>query len=172
MTTDEIRQLVVQYARRYGINSYVALAQIQRESGFNTHAVGSSGERGLGQFMPETWARFGSGSFDNAFDPNLNLDAWAKYMAYLLGLFGNDYNKALAGYNGGEGHLTSPAKFGPPSQAALNYASQIMSQASAGEDLPNIGQILVTPGGSETPDWVKWAALGLVGLLIWTALSD
>src|SRR5262245_61118414 len=84
MTTEEIQNLVVNKANQYGINPGIAFAQIGRESSFNPRAVGGSGERGLGQFMPATWARFGSGSFDNAFDPVANLDAWGNYMVYLL----------------------------------------------------------------------------------------
>src|SRR5215510_2954225 len=108
MTTDEIKALVVSKANQYGINPNIALAQIQRESGFNPRAVGAAGERGLAQFMRGTWEQYGAGSFDNAFDENANLDAWGNYMAALMGMFSGDYTKALTAYNGGPGHLTDP----------------------------------------------------------------
>lgn len=129
MTKTELQNLVVDYAYGYGIDPQIALAQISQESGFNPNAVGGSGERGLGQFMPGTWQRFGNGSFDNAFDPNYNLWAWGEYMTFLLNLFGWDYEKALIGYNGGEGHLTNPAKYGGPSSRAINYAKTILANA-------------------------------------------
>lgn len=129
MTKTELQNIVIDYAYGYGIEPQIALAQIQKESGFNPLAVGSSGERGLGQFMPGTWERFGYGSFDNAFDYDYNLTAWGNYMTYLLNLFGWDYEKALIGYNGGEGYLTNPGKYGPPSQRAINYARSILSSA-------------------------------------------
>ncbi len=108
MTTEEIQNLVVSKANEYGINPNIALAQIQRESGFNPRAVGASGERGLGQFMQGTWADYGSGSFDNAFDPVMNLDAWGNYMVALMGMFGGDYIRALQGYNGWRLSFRSP----------------------------------------------------------------
>jgi len=129
MTKTELQQVVVDYAYGYGIDPQIALAQIQQESGFDPNAVGSSGERGLGQFMPGTWQRFGTGSFDNAFDYDYNLTAWGNYMTYLLNLFGWDYEKALIGYNGGEGHLLDPGRYGQPSQRARNYARAILANA-------------------------------------------
>lgn len=129
MTKTELQNLVIDYASSFGIDPQIALAQISQESGFNPNARGGSGERGLGQFMPGTWARFGSGSFDNAFDPDSNLQAWGQYMTFLLNLFGWDYEKALIGYNGGEGHLTNPGKYGPPSSRARSYAKTVLAAA-------------------------------------------
>jgi soluble lytic murein transglycosylase-like protein len=168
MTTDEIKQLVISKANQYGINPGIAFAQIQRESGFNPRAVGGSGERGLGQFMPGTWARFGQGSFDNAFDPVMNLDAWGNYMVYLMGLFSGSYLKALTGYNGGEGHLTDPGKYGPPSQGAQAYAQAIYAQAGfTADSVVNLDQVGVSPGS-----FPLWSLIGGIGVLIWFAFSD
>src|SRR5262245_63255697 len=114
-TKDELQQLVVDYAQGLGFDPRVALEQIKRESAnFRPDVVygpfvGAAGERGLTQFTPGTWNRFGSGPHTNAYDPDQALTAWGKYMTYLLNLFGGDYSKALTGYNGGEGHLLDPA---------------------------------------------------------------
>lgn len=165
MTTEEIKNLVVSKANQYGINPGIALAQIGRESSFNPRAVGALGERGLGQFTKATWQDYGSGSFDNAFDPVMNLDAWGNYMAALMGMFGGDYIKALQGYNGGPGNVQR----GTVSSAARNYAQAIYSQAGfTASSVVNLDQIDIAP----MPDWLKWAAIGLVGLLIYTAISD
>lgn len=165
---EELRQLVVSKANQYGINPNIALAQIQRESSFNPRAVGPSGERGLGQFTAGTWARFGQGSFDNAFDPVMNLDAWGNYMVYLLGLFSGDYLKALIGYNGGEGHLTNPERYGPPSAAARAYAQAIYSQAGfTPESVANLDQVIVAPGQFPT-----WFLVGFGVLALWAVFSD
>lgn len=131
MTKVEIQNLIVDYADAYSIDRAIALAQIQRESGFNPLAVGSSGERGLGQFMPGTWARFGQGSFDNAFDVDYNLTAWGNYMQWLLNRYSWDYSKALQGYNGGEGNVDR----GTVSSGARNYAASILAQASQSGDI-------------------------------------
>jgi len=171
MTTDEIQQLVIQKAAEWGIDPGIALAQAQQESGLNPTRVGSSGERGLMQFMPGTWARFGSGSFDNAFDPSANLDAWGAYMDYLLGLFGNDYTQALTAYNGGEGHLTDPGKYGPPSAAAQAYGAQLAAQASYDVTGADSGA-----ADSMTPSAVSglplWLILGGAALIAIIALRD
>lgn len=132
---EQLISLVQDYAYGAGIDPAIAVAQAQRESGFNPNAVGSSGERGLMQFMPATWARFSDRPFDDAFDPNYNLTAWGNYMGYLLDLFDWDYSKALTGYNGGEGHLTNPGRYGPPSSAAQAYARDILAQANASGDI-------------------------------------
>jgi soluble lytic murein transglycosylase-like protein len=168
MTTDEIKQLVVSKANQYGINPGIAFAQIQRESSFNPRAVGPYGERGLAQFTQPTWADYGSGSFDNAFDPVANLDAWGKYMVALIALFNGDYFKALIGYNGGPGHLTDPVRYGPPSAAAKAYAQAIYSRAGFTQSsVVNLDQIDVAPS-----DFPLWLLIGGIGLLVWFALSD
>jgi soluble lytic murein transglycosylase-like protein len=167
MTTEEIKALVISKANQFGINANVALAQIQRESGFNPRAVGSSGERGLAQFMPGTWARFSSASFDQAFDPETNLNAWGAYMTYLLGLFGGDYQYALTGYNGGEGHLLNPGKYGQPSARAIEYGQTLA--AAGGSD---IGPIVVTPSGGDIGGFPIWLLVGAGALLLIVALQD
>jgi soluble lytic murein transglycosylase-like protein len=164
MTTEEIKNLVVSKANQYGINPSIAYYQIQRESSFNPRAVGGSGERGLGQFMKATWGRFGSGSFDNAFDPVMNLDAWGNYMIYLLAMFNGDYVKALQGYNGGEGNVQR----GTVSAAARAYAQAIYSQAGfTSQSVINFDQLEVSPTGFPT-----WLLIGGLGLILWVALND
>ncbi len=138
MTKAELQNLVMDYADAYSIDRGIALAQIQQESGFNPNAVGSSGGRGLGQFMPGTWQRFGQGSFDNAFNPELNLTAWGAYMQWLLDRYGWDYSKALMGYNGGEGHVDR----GDVSSAARSYAANILASAGQQSDLSPLANSL------------------------------
>lgn len=168
MTIEEVQNLVIDYASSCGLDPVIAFYQIQRESGFRERATGSSGERGIAQFLQGTWARFGEGSFDNAFDPHKAMAAYCRYMTFLLGLFG-DYEKALQGYNGGEGNVQR----GTVSARAQAYAREILSQARAQSGQNNIGTIVVTGGSpGTTPDWLKYAALGLVGLLVWAAISD
>src|SRR5262249_39680793 len=115
----EIKQKISDYAWSYGFTPAIALAQAQRESNFDPFANGTSGERGLMQILPSTWASFSGGvSFDSAYDVDYNLTVWGNYMSYLSGLFGGDVTKILQAYNGGEGHLLDPGRYGPPSQAA------------------------------------------------------
>lgn len=168
MTTDEIKQLVIDKANQWGINPNIALAQIQQESGFNPNRVGALGERGLGQFMKGTWETYGSGNFDNAFDPATNLDAWGNYMSSLMGTFGGDYIKALTAYNGGPGHLTDPGKYGPPSAAAIAYGQNIYAAAGFGPgSVVNLDSVTVAPAGLPL-----WLLLAGGAILLVVALRD
>ncbi len=174
MTTDEIKQLVISKANQYGINPGIALAQMERESGWRQDVifgpfVGAAGERGISQFTPATWQTYGSGPHTNAYDPNLALDAWGNYMTALLGMFSGDYAKALTGYNGGPGHLTDPGKYGPPSAAAIAYGQQITAQAGFGPgSVVNLDSVEVAPPGGLP----LWLLLGGGLILLVVALRD
>lgn len=177
MTTEEIKQLVVNKANQYGINPNISLAQMARESdGFRQDVVfgpfvGGAGERGISQFTPGTWQRFGAGPHTNAYDPNLALDAWGKYMTFLLTTFGGDYLYALIGYNGGEGHLLNPQKHGPPSAAAQRYGQEVMARAGVGSGSGvDVGPIIVEPLGGDDFPWLPVAVAA--GLLFFVALQD
>lgn len=167
MTTAEIKQKVIDYAYGCGLDPNVALAQIGRESGFREDARGSSGERGLAQIMPGTWERFAQGvPWDAAFDVDYNLSTWCNYMGYLSGLFGGDIRSMLMAYNGGEGHLLDPGRYGGPSQAAQRYAAEILTASGgewSGSDQIDIAQEPNQP--EEFSNWIIWA-LAIGGVLI------
>ena len=186
MTTDEIKQLVIDKANQYGVNPNLALAQIQTESSFDERAVSPAGAKGLAQFMPATAARFG---LTNPFDPVASMDAWGQYMISMLAMFNGRYDLTLAGYISGEnraeyaaaareGRAINYSKLPASIQSTVrNYVAGIMSQAGISYDFSgqssDLGPIIVTPGGFEqVPDWLKWAGLGLVAVLVWSALSD
>ncbi len=124
---DRIRQA----ARFIGFPEAVAIAQLARESGnFRDDVVygpfvGRDGERGLAQFIPGTWARFGQGMHQTAYDPDASIAAWAAYTSYLMRLFNGDLTKVLQGYNGGEGNVTRNTV----SAMARNYASEVLAAA-------------------------------------------
>jgi soluble lytic murein transglycosylase-like protein len=171
MTTDEIKQLVIQYAGYCGIDPGVAIAQAQRESGFNPNAFNPNdpggGAKGLMQFTSGAWAQYGAGSFDNAFDIYANLDAWCAYMIDLLNQFGGDYTKALQAYNGGPGNVQK----GKVSIAAQNYAAAIV--ASYGTIAPTGDTVAQAAsngggagdGGGRGSGMAPWLVIGAVGLL-------
>lgn len=131
LTKAQLAQLVEDYAYGYGIDPAVALVQMQRESAYFRpdvvygNFVGGSGERGMAQFTPDTWQRFGNGPHTNAYDPDYSLTAWGNYMSFLLNRYGYDYTKALQAYNGGEGNVDR----GTVSQGAQKYAREILAKA-------------------------------------------
>lgn len=123
-TKEQLKALVVQTARRFGIDEKVALAQISQESGFNPKARSSVGAVGIAQFMPATAARFGV----NVNSVESSLDGWGKYMSFLLKRYNGDYSKALAGYNAGEGNVDK-YKGVPPFAETQNYVKSILANA-------------------------------------------
>ena len=88
--------------------------QAVAESGLDPDAVSPVGDKGLTQFMDQTWKEWESNEFGpdippnrhvSAFDPEDSIRAQADVMQWLLGVFKGDAAKALAGYNWGIGNL-------------------------------------------------------------------
>jgi len=100
-------------AQRHGIDPRFFRGVIQTESSWNPGALGpitKSGERavGLGQVMPSTAAGEGYNPADLA-DPEVNLDASAKYLSKMLVQARGDHNLAARMYNAGPaGNLDHP----------------------------------------------------------------
>ena len=89
-------------ARRHGLNPRLVAAVVRAESAFDPRAVSNRGARGLMQLMPATGRRFGLRTYE-LFDPVKNLDAGARYLAWLADRFDDDLARILAGYHAGEG---------------------------------------------------------------------
>ena len=163
MTKAELQNLVIDYADAYSIDRAIALAQAQRESGFNPGAVGKDGARGIMQILPSTWPSWSSGaSWDQAFDPDYNLTTWGNYMQWLLNRYGWDYRKALQGYNGGPGHVDR----GDVSQMARDYAEWILTNSGRQNVSGNAGGVL-----SPVADSVPSSDSTIFGLPIVLALA-
>jgi soluble lytic murein transglycosylase-like protein len=70
-------------------------AVIAIESGHNPSAKSKKGAYGLMQLMPETARKYQA----ERKNPEENIMAGAKYLSYLLSMFGNNLPLALAAYN-------------------------------------------------------------------------
>lgn len=134
MTQAEIIQKIISAAQSAGIDPTIGVEQARQESAFRTNAVSHAGAQGLFQFMPGTWATYGSGS---PFDPDAAIAAWVRYMTKLLNQFGGRYDLALAGYNWGENRAilrnalannTSLPLNRIPAETS-NYVQRILSKA-------------------------------------------
>lgn len=112
--------------RKFGVDPNVLLLQAGKESGHNSKAVSPKGALGFSQFMPDTAKRFkvNTASIEDS------IRGQAQYMNFLLGMFGGDYSKALAGYNAGEGNVQ---KYGgiPPFKETRDYVSKIKNAYTA-----------------------------------------
>jgi hypothetical protein len=108
-------------ANSFSVSAALVKAVIEVESEFDHMAVSSKGARGLMQLMPATARRFG---VVDAFDPRQNVLGGVQYLRFLLDLFHNDVDLALAGYNAGENAVLRYSGI-PPYRETRNYVQKI-----------------------------------------------
>lgn len=99
-------------------------AIIKVESGYDPAAVSKRGAVGLMQLMPRTAKRYG---VKDPLDPVQNVNAGARYLRDLLGLFGQDLKLALAAYNAGEQAVLNHGRSIPPYRESLAYVPKVLS---------------------------------------------
>lgn len=96
--SNDVRKLINEVAAEVKIAPALLHAVIATESRYNSDALSPRGAIGLMQLMPETALRFGA---PDPYNPRDNVLAGANYLKFLLKLFGNDMELALAAYNAG-----------------------------------------------------------------------
>src|SRR3990167_768879 len=135
--------IIRQAAQTHGVSEGLIKAVMHTESGFNVNARSPVGAQGLMQLMPATARRF---NVSNAYDPQQNINAGAKYLAWLMKRFNGNTSLALAGYNAGEGNVQ---KYGgiPPFRETQDYVRRVSSRYS------NLyaGGINISSGSNNTP---------------------
>lgn len=116
--------IIKQAAQQHGVSEGLIKAVMHTESGFNVNARSPVGAQGLMQLMPATARRF---NVSNAYDPQQNINAGAKYLAWLLKRFNGNTALVLAGYNAGEGNVK---KYGgvPPFRETQDYVRRVTSR--------------------------------------------
>lgn len=123
---DAYNHIIKQAAQQHGVSEGLIKAVMHTESGFNVNARSPVGAQGLMQLMPATARRF---NVSNAFDPQQNIMAGAKYLAWLTKRFNGNTSLVLASYNAGEGNV---AKYGgiPPFKETQDYVRRVSSRFS------------------------------------------
>jgi soluble lytic murein transglycosylase-like protein len=116
------RDEVEQAAREFGLDASLLHAVIGVESGHSAAAVSAKGAIGLMQLMPPTARRFGVA---DAYDPLQNIRGGARYLRYLLDLFGGDVELALAAYNAGENAVLRHGRRVPPFRETIEYVRKV-----------------------------------------------
>lgn len=115
--------LVEDAARTYHVDAALLHAVISAESGYNPAAVSNKGAVGLMQLMPETARRYGVA---NSFDPAQNINGGTKYLSYLLQMFNNNIELAVAAYNAGENAVIRHGNSIPPYRETLAYVPKVL----------------------------------------------
>ena len=106
--------LVQQYAAEYGVDENKVYAIIRTESGFKPEAESKVGARGLMQITDETFlwikSKIAPGeeiTFDNLFDPAVNIRFGTYLLATCLARYDGDFSTAAAAYHSGMGLVDS-----------------------------------------------------------------
>jgi soluble lytic murein transglycosylase-like protein len=117
-----VDSFIVESGKRNSVDPLLIYSIMHQESSFKPRAMSHKGARGLMQLMPGTAARFG---VSNIWDPRHNIEGGARYMRFLLDLFGGDIKLALAGYNAGEGAVMKYGYQVPPYNETQEYVRRI-----------------------------------------------
>jgi Transglycosylase SLT domain/Domain of unknown function (DUF4124) len=128
-----VRHLIREAASQHGLEFELIQAVIATESGFNPQAVSPKGAVGLMQLIPETAERFGVRAVGNQSvserltDPRTNIQAGARYLAWLIDLFSGDVRLAVAAYNAGEGAVLRAGRQVPNYPETIDYVRKVTS---------------------------------------------
>lgn len=117
----------------YGVSVSLLTAMAKQESSFQADATSSSGAMGIMQLMPATATELGC---SDAYDPEQNIMAGAKYISQLLQKYDGNVSLALAAYNAGSNNVD---KYGgiPPFEETQNYVAKITGYMNEGVTLPD-----------------------------------
>jgi len=114
-------QEIERAAARHGLDPALLAALVDVESSFNPRAVSYAGAMGLAQVMPVTAGELG---LSDPYDPAANLDAGARYLAWLLGRYGR-LDLALAAYNAGPGRVDRCGRCIPGNHGYVSDVSRL-----------------------------------------------
>jgi soluble lytic murein transglycosylase-like protein len=115
--------IIYREAQRQGLDPELIAAVVSTESDFRPRLVSNKSAQGLMQIIPSTASLLG---VSDPFDPQENIAAGTKYLAYLLERF-DDPNLALAAYNAGEGNVSRHGGI-PPFPETQNYLQRVTAR--------------------------------------------
>jgi len=120
-------EMIDQIAKLYEVEGPLVHSVIRAESNYNPQALSNKGAMGMMQLIPSTARRFG---VRNPFDPKENIEGGVRYLRFLLDYYRNDYPKAIAAYNAGEGAVDRFQGI-PPYTETRNYVYQVAKNLKA-----------------------------------------
>jgi soluble lytic murein transglycosylase-like protein len=117
----ELDRIIFEAGEKQGVDPRFIHAVIWQESKYKVEARSHAGAQGLMQLMPATAKRFGCHDVN---DPAENITAGTKYLSWLLKRYAGNVERALAGYNAGEGSVDKYDGI-PPYSETQNYVKII-----------------------------------------------
>jgi len=133
-----------QYAKRYRVDGALVKAVIAIESCYNPTALSPKGAQGLMQLIPATAERFG---ISNSLNSKQNIRGGTRYLSWLIKRFDGDWQKALAGYNAGEGAVDKYNGI-PPYKETQHYVKNVLAVYRRLSDKPVMS---ITTAPTATP---------------------
>ena len=130
-----LENLASNTAERYAIPRSIFLGLVTMESGWDPNAGNSAGAIGLTQVMPSTAALMGYRPEHLINNPELQLEAGAKYLSYMYQEFG-DWKLALAAYNAGPAAVKQYSGI-PPFKETQNHVQRVLEMAQKYEQYPD-----------------------------------
>ncbi|WFU07328.1 lytic transglycosylase domain-containing protein (plasmid) [Rhizobium sp. CB3171] len=126
---DTVKQMIVKEATRQGIDSRLALAIAEQESGFGSRVNSPAGARGVMQLMPATAVRY---DVSDICDAAGNIRGGVSYLKDLTAMFGGNIMLVVAAYNAGESRVV--AARGVPSIGETVSYTALVTNAYYGFD--------------------------------------
>lgn len=123
--TAQFDNVIAEASTTFHLQPELLRAVIEVESRYNPFAVSDKGALGLMQLMPDTARRFSDG---NMFNPRDNVLAGARYLRFLLDLFKDDMELALAAYNAGENAVIRAGYRIPSFPETRSYVPRVLEK--------------------------------------------
>ncbi|MDM8559649.1 transglycosylase SLT domain-containing protein [Candidatus Parabeggiatoa sp. HSG14] len=125
-TTNELKELATQAAKRYDMDVSLIFAIIQQESAWNPDAISHADAIGLMQIIPSTGKASCDLSEKELFDPEKNLDCGTQYFSQQLKEF-KSIKLALCAYNAGPHRAKKGLEYCKKIRETKNYISRILN---------------------------------------------
>lgn len=95
---DNVDKWIIKYSKKYNVDPKLVESILIVESGKNINAKTNGGAVGIAQIKPNTAKDMG---VHNVYNPENNIHASVKYLAYLKNKFNGDETKVISAYNAG-----------------------------------------------------------------------
>jgi soluble lytic murein transglycosylase-like protein len=128
---EQVRVMIDEVAKQYGVERELVRAVVGAESNFNAHAVSRVGAVGLMQVMPATAGDYGVTSTTALFDPKTNLRTGTRHLKRLLEKYKGDYGRVIMAYNAGEG-VVDRTNSNVTYRETLDYTEAVISSYRRG----------------------------------------